>query len=65
MIDMGWSSEVDSEFAWDEPADSTWPLSFVAFGESPVSDLEPAMRYAAKAIRSTRLEEYVVDSSKP
>ena len=66
LVDMGWTStQLDAEFAWDEPVDSTWTLSFVAMGDSKIFDFEPAMQYAAKAVRSTRLEEYLVDSSKP
>lgn len=59
MVDRVWSAELDTEFAWDEPADSIWILSLVLWS-GPAKALKEPLLYIKDSVRQTRLEEFLV-----
>lgn len=62
MADLGWEGvELDAEIPIEGDERMTWTLSVVAWGDDEILGLAQPMRYAAQAIKSTRLEEFLIE----
>lgn len=66
MVDLGYDNvELDSEIPIESNDEMLWTLSLLAWGGDPISELAAPMRYAAQAVKSTRLEEFLIEPTKP
>jgi hypothetical protein len=66
MIDLDYDNvELDSEIPIETNDEMLWTFSVMAWEDDLISELAAPMRYAAQAIRSTRLEEFLIEPVKP
>lgn len=66
MLNLGYDNvELDSEIPIETNDEMLWTLSLLAWGDDPISELAAPMQYAARAVKSTRLEEFLIEPIKP
>lgn len=65
MIEMGYDRvALDTDIPIEGNEEMLWIFSIVAFGNDPILALAPSLQYAARAVKTTRLEEFVITPAK-